>query len=222
MKAFAPVVFASVAFLAFAAAPAGAQVTIGAHAATTGFGPDVQYRLNDYFSVRGAADWLDFSLSRTYDQVHYDGRIKLGTGSAFLDYHPWANAFFLSGGAYFGDRRATLTATPTSNVTIGGQAFTPSQVGRLDGAIKLSSAAPFAGLGVDSNAGAMRRGFGFKGVIGVAFSGKPSVTLASTGGIFSGSSILNQAIAQEQVDIANKASFLQYYPVVQAGLTYRF
>jgi hypothetical protein len=59
-------------------------------------------------------------------------------------------------------------------------------------------------------------------VLGVAFGGKPSVSLASTGGALSGQALLNQAIAQEQANIANKASFLQYYPVVQAGVTYRF
>src|ERR1700749_2995697 len=108
MKAFALVPFPSVllcatAVLALAAAPARAQqVTVGAHAATTGFGPDVQVRLNDYFTIRGAADWRDFRMSRDCDSVHYNGRLKLGTGSAFVDLHPWRNGFFLSGGAYFG------------------------------------------------------------------------------------------------------------------------
>jgi hypothetical protein len=222
MKAFAPVVLAAVSVLALAAAPARAQVTVGVHAATTGFGPDLQVKLSDYFSVRGSADWLDFSMSRDYDSVHYDGRMKLGTGGAFVDWHPWANAFFFSGGAYFGDRRVTIAATPASNVTLGGQSFTPSEVGRLNGAIKMASAAPFAGLGVDSNASGVKHGWGFKGVLGVAFSGKPSVSLTSTGGILSGQPLLSQAIAQEQANIANKASFLQYYPVVQAGLTYKF
>lgn len=222
MKAFAPVVLAAASMIALAAAPARAQVTVGAHAATTGFGPDVQLRLSDYFSVRAAGDWLDFGLGRTYDNVHYDGRVKLGTGSAFVDWRPWANAFFFSAGAYFGDRRVTIAATPAANVTLGGQSFTPVQVGRLNGAIKLADAAPFAGFGVDSNAGAMARGFGFKGVLGVAFSGKPSVSLVSTGGLLTGSPLLAQALAQEQANIANKASFLQYYPVVQAGVTYRF
>lgn len=222
MKAFAPVLLSSVALLALAAAPAQAQVSVGAHAATTGFGPDVQVRLNDYFTLRGAADWLDFSMSRDYDSVHYNGRLKLGTGSAFVDWHPWKKAFFLSGGAYFGGRNVTLSAVPATNVTIGGVSFTPAQVGRLDGKIKLDDAAPFAGLGFDTNAGPAKRGLGFKGVLGVAFSGKPSVSLTSSGGVLTGQALLNQAILQEQQNIANKASFLQYYPVVQAGLTYRF
>lgn len=222
MKAFVPVLSAAV-LIILAAGPARAQpITIGAHAATTGFGPDIQWRLNDQFSIRGAGDWLDFSASRTYDQVHYDGRLKLGTGSAFLDWHPWSNAFFLSGGAYFGDRRVTLDASPAGAVVLGGQSFTPGEVGRLNGAIKMASAAPFAGFGVDSNAGAGARGLGFKGVIGVAFSGKPSVSLSSSGGLLTGSTVLQQALASEEASIANKTSFFEYYPVVQAGVTYRF
>lgn len=205
-----------------AAASASAQITVGAHVATTGIGPDLQYRLNDHFTVRGAADWMDIGANRTYDSVHYDGHLKMATGSAFLDWHPWANAFFLSGGAYFGDRRIDISASPAANVTIGGVSFTPAQVGHLDGRIKMDDASPFVGLGVDTNGGAMKRGLGFKGVLGVAFSGKPRVALTSTSGLLTGQPLLQQAIAQEQANIANKVEFLQTYPVVQAGLTYRF
>ena len=222
MKSVAAALAVGAAVFVLVAAPARAQVTIGAHAATTGIGPDLQWRLNDQFSIRGSADWLDFTASRTYNDVHYDGRLKMGTGAAFLDWHPWSNAFFLSGGAYFGDRRVTLDATPASNVILGGQSFTPGEVGHLNGAIKMSSAAPFAGLGVDSSAASSARGLGFKGVIGVAFSGKPSVNLTSSNGALSGSGVLQQALESEQANIANKASFLQYYPVVQAGVTYKF
>ena len=75
---------------------------------------------------------------------------------------------------------------------------------------------------MDSTAGKDARGLGFKGVIGVAFSGKPSVSLSSSNGVLSGSGVLQQALVSEQETIANKTSFLQYYPVVQAGLSYRF
>ena len=204
------------------AAPAWSQVSVDGHIGTAGIGPDLQYRLNDQFSVRGAADWLDLSANRTYDNVSYGGRLQFMTSGAFLDWHPWGNAFFVSGGSYFGDRKVALSATPAGNVTLGGQVFTPAQVGRLIGDIKLASTAPFAGLGVENNTAAMARGWGFKGVLGVSFGSKPTVSLSSSGGSFTGAAPLQQALAQEQTNIANKASFLQYYPVVQAGLTYRF
>jgi hypothetical protein len=204
------------------AAPAWCQASVDAHIGTAGVGPDLQYRLNDQFSVRGAADWLDLSASRTYDNVSYGGRLQLLTGGAFLDWHPWSNAFFVSGGSYFGDRKVSLSATPATSVTLGGRAFTPAQVGRLDGDIRLASTAPFAGLGVENNTAAAARGWGFKGLLGVAFGDKPSVSLTSSGGLLTGAALLQQALVQEQANIASKVGFLQYYPVAQAGLTYRF
>jgi hypothetical protein len=62
----------------------------------------------------------------------------------------------------------------------------------------MDSAAPFAGLGFDNSSDKDHRGFGFKGLLGVAFSGKPSVTLASTGGLLTGTSQLQNALIQEQ------------------------
>jgi hypothetical protein len=207
---------------AAAAMPAQAQVIVGVHASTAGFGPDAQLKLNDNLTVRGAGDWLNFSYGRTYDNVHYDGRLKLATAGAFLDYHPWASAFLVSAGAYFGDRRVDISARPSGTVTLGGQTFTAAQAGRLDGKIKMASAAPFAGFGFDNSTDPDHMGLGFKALLGVAFGGKPSVSLASTGGSLSGTPALQSALAQEQANIANKGGVLQYYPVASLGLNYRF
>jgi hypothetical protein len=222
MKTLALAVCCAAALAASAALPAAAQVTAGVHAGTAGIGPDLQVKLNDNFTIRGAADWLDFDYNRTYDNVHYDGKLKLATGGAFVDWHPWANALFLSGGAYFGDRHVDLSAQPTGPVTIGGLPFTAAQTGVLHGKIKMDSAAPFAGIGFDNSSDRDHRGLGLKALLGVAFGGKPDVTLTSTGGVLSGTPILQVALAQEQADIANKAGVLQYYPVAQIGVNYRF
>jgi hypothetical protein len=221
MKTLA-IALCAAAFAASAGLPANAQITAGAHIGTEGIGPDLQLKLNDNFTVRGAGDWLDFDYNRTYSNVHYDGKLKLMTGGAFLDWHPWANALFLSGGAYFGDRHVDLSAQPTGPVTLGGQVFSAAQAGNLQGKIKMASAAPFAGIGFDNSSDPDHHGLGFKGVLGVAFSGKPSVTLTSTGGVLSGTPQLQSALAQEQSDIAGKAGLLQYYPVAQIGVNYRF
>ena len=210
------------ALAATASLPARAQVALGGHIGTEGIGPDAQLKLNNNFTVRAAGDWLDFDYNRTDTNVHYDGKLKLMTGGAFLDWHPWANALFVSGGAYFGDRHVDLSAQPSGPVTIGGQQFTAAQAGVLQGKIKMDSVTPFAGLGFDNSSDPDHHGLGLKGVLGVAFSGKPSVTLASTGGILSGSPILQSALAQEQATIASKDGLLQYYPVVQIGVNYRF
>ena len=85
----------------------------------------------------------------------------------------------------------------------------------------LADAAPFVGVGLDSS-GTSDSPLGLKVLAGVAFSGSPSVSLASSGGSLSNSLTLQSSLNAEADSVRRKAGFLQYYPVVGAGATYRF
>src|SRR5207248_60790 len=139
-----------------------------------------QYKVNDYIGLRASGDWLGYSRNFSSSDLRYGGRATWATFGAFGDIHPFKNGFFLSGGAYFGDRKVTLNATPNGNVTVNGVVLTPAQIGQLHGEGKLSSSAPFAGLGWDSTFNS-KGGLGFKGLIGVAFSDDPSVSITASG-----------------------------------------
>jgi hypothetical protein len=86
----------------------------------------------------------------------------------------------------------------------------------------MDSAAPFAGLGFDTNNRGAAKGFGFKGLIGVAFSGQPRVDLSSSGGLLSNTALLQPQLDAEEQKIAHDARYLQTYPVAQIGVTYHF
>jgi hypothetical protein len=210
------------AICATAAFPAAAQtIAIGANIGTPGLGVQASAKVSDMLVLRGALDGASISRDEDYSDVDYDGKAKLMTGGLFADLHPGGGAFFVSGGAYVGKRKINLRAQPTAAVDIGGQTFTPAQVGRLDGEAKLSNLQPFAGLGFD-NTYVGDRGWGFRAMAGVAFSKRPDVSLTSSGGTLSSDANFQARLRAEEADARDDAKDFKYFPVVQVGLTRRF
>lgn len=206
---------------AMVSTPAFAQMAVGANIGTPGVGVQASAKVSDMVVLRGAVDGAGISHDEDYSDIAYDGKAKLFTGGLFADLHPGGGAFFVSGGAYVGKRKITLRAQPTAAVEIGGQTFTPAQVGRLDGEAKLSNFQPFAGLGFD-NTFVGERGWGFRALAGVAFSKRPDVSLTASGGTLSNDPNFQARLRAEEAEARDDAKDFKYFPVVQVGLTRRF
>lgn len=201
---------------------AAAQTTaVGASVGTPGLGVQASVKLNDLIVLRGAVDGLSISRDEDYSDIEYDGKAKLLTGGLFADLHPGGGAFFVSGGAYVGKREINLRAQPTAPVEIGGQIFTPAQVGRLDGEAKLSKLQPFVGLGFD-NTFVGDRNWGFRAMAGVSFSKRPDVDLTASGGALSNDASFQARLRAEEAEARDDAKDFKYFPVVQLGVTRRF
>lgn len=196
-------------------------VAVGATAGTSGVGLDVQVKLGTIFTLRGSLDRLTWDVDESYDGIDYNGDLTFDTVGGFIDMHPLANGFLISGGAYVGDRDIALDATPTGPVEIGGQTYTPGQVGTLNGAIKLSGVAPFIGIGWDDTFYRSGR-WGFRAVAGVAWSDAPEVALTSTGGSLSNDPTFRARLQDESRNITDEAEGYGLFPVVQVGLNYKF
>lgn len=204
------------------ALPAAAQTIAGGlNLGTPGVGVQVAAKVSDMIVLRGTLDGIAISHDEDYSDVAYDGKAKLFTGGLFADLHPGGGSFFVSGGAYVGKRKINLRAQPTAAVDIGGQTFTPAQVGRLDGEAKLSNLQPFAGLGFD-NTFVGERGWGFRALAGVAFSKRPDVSLTASGGTLSNDANFQARLRAEEADARHDAKDFKYFPVLQVGLTRRF
>jgi len=210
--------------LAGAASHAQAQdgrFAVGANIGTPGVGAELQYKLNDNFVVRGGGDWMNFDYDHTYSGIDYSAKLKTGTGGAFIDWHPGGGGFFLSGGSYFGERKAKLDGTPTGPTEIGGVVFTPTQIGTITGDVAMSKTQPFAGLGWD-NTFSRNGAWGFRVLGGVSFSKEPKVDLTASGGTLSNDPTFLQQLQQEEDNVRDDAKGFKYFPIVQVGLTYRF
>jgi hypothetical protein len=219
-----PLLLAGAASLLLAATAAQAQegrFAVGVNVGTPGLGAEAQFKLSDQFVVRGGADTLKFDHDDSYSGVDYSGKLKSSTGGVFLDWHPMGGAFFISGGSYFGDRTLKLSGTPSGSTDIGGVTYTAAQVGRIDGDVAMSDAQPFVGLGWD-NTFSGDGGWGFRGLVGAAFSDSPEVDLTASGGTLSNDPTFQNRLRQEEADVRDDAKDFKYFPVAQVGLTYRF
>lgn len=196
-------------------------ITAALNTGTTGVGAEVQLSLGPVFVVRGGIDTLGYDFDQSYSDVDYSGRFDFDTVSGFVDLHPFLNGLLISGGAYVGNRTINLNGQPTAPVNIGGATFTPAEVGTLSGRIKLSDTAPFVGIGYDDSF--YREGtWGFRGLVGVAWSQEPEVGLSSSGGTLSNDPIFRARLEQEAREIQEDARDKALFPVVQLGVTARF
>lgn len=204
-----------------AQAQSRSPITAALNLGTPGAGVEAQLSLGPVFVLRGGIDTLGYDVDQSFDGVDYAGRFDFDTVSAFVDVHPFANAFLISGGVYVGDRTIGLNARPSAPLDIGGQTFTPGQIGTLSGAIKLSDVAPFLGIGFD-DAFIRESRWGFRAIAGVAWSEAPEVALTSTGGSLSNDPNFRARLDQEARAIAEDAEDKGIFPVIQLGATVRF
>jgi hypothetical protein len=212
---------APVAALALSAVAHAQNLAVGAVFGTPGIGVEAQAKVSRWLVLRAAADFAEFDRDETYGDIAYAGKLKLVTGGAFVDIHPLGGGLLVSGGAYIGKRRGELDGEPTTTVRIGDKPYTPAQVGRIDSDIKMGDIQPFAGLGYDTTFRRTGR-VGLKGVVGMAFSHSPDVTLTASGGALSTNAVFLQSLRDEEGQIRDDAKGFKYFPVAQVGLTYRF
>lgn len=194
---------------------------VGVNAGTDGLGGELKYSLNRHFVFRLRGEALNFNHSVNSDGVHYSGKIKFGTGGAFVDWHPFANGFLLTGGVIAGQREVNLNGTPESaTVVIDGHAYTAADVGEIYGRARLPDAAGFVGLGYDSTF--VHRGpIGVSVIAGVQLGGRPDVKLTPTG-LLATTPQLQGDVVTEEAKIRHDLDFTQTYPAISVGLSYRF
>lgn len=202
------------------------RFALGANVGTTGLGIEAQFKVSPKVTLRGGFDSLQYDEEVEGDGILYDGELDFSTAGAFVDFHPTGGAFFLSGGAYFGDRQVNVSGTPVagSTVEIGDDTFTAAQVGTLEGSMDFGGTAPFLGLGWNNTFTTDRR-VGFKFLVGAVFGSDPDAELVRVGG--STLSPADQARLQaeldaEEIEIEEEVDGFSVFPVVQLGLTVKF
>jgi hypothetical protein len=188
---------------------------------TTGASVEVQTEVTPYVQLRGGYNYLQYGADDTYDGVAYNGDLNLTTWGAFIDLRPFGNAFIVTAGAYIGDKTLDLGAMPTSNVQIGNQTFTPAQVGALHLNGDLKDNAPFVGLGWDTTFQGDSR-IGFKLIAGAMFTDSPRIDLTSTGGSLSNDANFQTQLGIEEQNLRDDIDKYKAYPVLEAGLSFRF
>ena len=206
------------AIMAAVSAPAFASPDVDLHLGTLGFGLGVGFQATDSLVARIGFNQFNKNFTTTSGSLNMDGKLKLSSFDALLDWHVFGGATHLTAGLVSNGNKFSLTATPSAgNYTINGQTFAASQVGSLSSEVTFNKVVPYLGFGWNSQP--KNKGFAFKSDFGIMFQGSPKATLTYTG---TGAAQLASQIAAEQANLNNKLNNFKYYPVISFAIGYAF
>lgn len=210
--------------LASANVQAEAPISIGLnYGAFSGANLDLSYPINDNLQVRGSlSGGMDLSESTSDTDIEYEVETNGGIHRLALDYHPFANGFFLSAGYAINNFSLDGTGSALSGqtVTIGDTSYNVDADVQLDASLEWDSA-PTLSLGWGHSPA---KGFGFLFEVGAYFTGAPDVSLAGTGTVdgLDVSTEIADDIAAEEKKLKEDVGDYDFLPMLQAGVTYRF
>jgi hypothetical protein len=205
-------------------AVAAADTSIGVRAGTLGLGVELSYPISQSFGLRVNVDSYKYSRSFNQQEIDYDGKATLRTGSLLFDWYPFANNFRISAGPMYNGNKVGLTGKPTGGTfTINDVTYQASDVGSLDGQVTFKKYVPYAGIGYGRPIGT---GFSLTFDLGVVFQGTPQAALSATCGPTSVNTPLctqlQNDVAAQQAEANDKLKNYRYYPVLAVGLAYTF
>lgn len=213
------------ALVATMSAPAMAGTDVEAHVSTLGLGLGVGFQAADTVVVRVGFNQFNKNFSTTSGSLNYDGKLKLSSFDALLDWHLFSGATHLTAGIMSNGNKFNLTATPGAGgtYTINGIPYSATEVGTLSGDVKFNSTAPYLGFGWNSQP--KNKGLAFKSDFGVMFQGSPKATLTYTGNGAGNPAVATQIanqVAVEQANLNDKLKNYKYYPVISFAIGYAF
>ena len=205
--------------LTFGALPAVGQSNVGAslHVGTLGLGGRIVTALGDRVNIRGGVDIIPVGLQVEELEVEFDFHLPSPVLTAVLDLYPSASGFRMSAGGLFLGNEIRIEGTPAETVELGGNEYTPDELGVISGSLGTSRLAPYVGMGWGN---ALGHGLGFALDIGVAYHGPPDFTYEATGSAASDTQLIADLEEEAQVindDLPGAASI---YPVLNLGVSF--
>ena len=196
------------------------QPSAALSSAMLGIGPEVGVRLTGKLGARIDATVTRLAEALRVENVGDGGRLRLRSGGAMFDLHPFGDGFRLSAGTRFGSLRSALAAAPSGPVTIGSRSVTPAQVGRMLGKVHVRKFAPALTLGYG---GAVASAMTLGVEAGALFQGAPRIReFGSEGGSLSAEAGFASDLERERIRVENDLDGYRLYPVVRMSLGYRF
>jgi hypothetical protein len=184
---------------------------VGVRAGTTGVGVDLGGDVIPTLGWRLGVSGMNVNTHVDTNDVRYDAKAKVLTGSLLLDWSP-LGPFRISGGFMPNRNKIDLTGQPS-----GGGSFPAGS--SLTGEVKPErSFAPYLGIGYGN---VWTRGVNFYFDLGVMFQGSPEVSLNLNCGSASATdcNTARARLEDERRRVQDKVDRYKYYPVANIGLT---
>jgi len=186
----------------------------------TFFGTSLGWRFSEHFGVRAGYDWFSFSRNQSLSDLKYNLKLKMQSEPLFVDLYPWQNrSFRLSAGVLFNQNSFTGSLNPSANVNLGGQVYTPAQVGSLHIQAKQRAVCPIVSMGGNLFYFDSAHQWGFSYDLGAYFAGKPDVQLSTTS---TNPNVIKSAADERDSLRRGIGNKLNIIPVIQTGINFSF
>jgi len=179
-------------------------VGVGLLAGTNGPGMQVAYRFGKKARLAARANFTYLPIvieGYEYYLLGYDFiaglDAKLSGTSLILDYHPFGNAFKLSGGLCYLQTNLKISAQNGDTLRPGDIYVTPEDFGKLNAEITTNKIVPFMAIGFGRAVPRKRANFGFE--IGAYYVGSPNINLKAEG-MLEPSGTENEAVIRQNVE----------------------
>lgn len=195
-------------------------------AGTTGAGLHATLPLGDRWQARLGFNHYAYRDSEGVSQVEYGFRARLQTIDLLLDWHPRAGVFRLSAGLVYNRNQIRALARPQQNLTytFDGRTYNILEVGEVGGRLDFRRFAPYVGVGLGPPPRS-RRGWHVSLDLGVLVQGDARAVLRAPGcrsDIPGLCEALNVDLLAEEPRLRDELRDLRLFPVLRAGLHYRF
>ena len=204
-------------FGALAEGASAQAIGLGARVGTLGLGAEAAVDLGERVVVRGGVGFNPVDFDQSFSEIDVTAELptwyNIGL-DAYLN-----GALRIGAGMLFKPDDPTLFGVFTQDQRIGGQTFTPQQIGRMVGVIDSRDQVPYALIGFGKHTAP---GIGLFVDFGLAFMGQPDFQLDAVGGsLNSQSGPLRDALDREEQEFEDDAgAYLRFWPIVNLGLRF--
>lgn len=207
---------------------------VSAEVGTLGYGANVAWAMNDKTELQ--AGWAGGDVADLFggdfdaDDVNYEVDSDFSNPYLGVQYRPVANWFTMGAGVIIPDNDIDVKANANGpNFRIDNIDYNATQTGTLEGTIEhRNKLAPYGTIGFRPN---ITNNFGVFGEIGAAYMGKTDATVRSSNanGVVNGLDSDGNTTVVTGKDVAKAAEqelenkdYLEWFPIVKVGATYRF
>jgi hypothetical protein len=211
------------------------KVALGFKASTLGTGLELATPLLRSMNLRIGANIFAFGYAFSIDGVDYNSDLHFRSAQASLDWFPTHSSFHISPGILYGRNSLSALAAvpPGQSFSLGDQPLINSiddPMGGTASAVFPRNFAPTLMVGYGNMIPRTGNHFSFPLELGVAFTGRPLIdlklsgTACTTDGCFySVTDPTTQIGLQKEIaKLNNDVRWFPIYPIVSAGVAYRF